>query len=637
MIRAFVIIAFLCVRLAAADQWQQLADANRVAAQDPASARKMYEAILLDHPDFSAANYNLGTLCLQSDPKAAIDHLKSASITPQRELAAHALYNCALAYEKLGRYEDALTAIMQALDLKPDDADFIAARNELRRVYLARRDEARRKAEEEAKKLRLATKSLPAAHVGEAYAAKLEGAGGNGAPYRFSLAGEAKLPEGIELDGEGGLTGTPAASGVGPHELTIAVQDADKNDGSQPGTASGKITLTVEPAPAITTASLPEGVIDQPYSADLACIGLASPTWTATGLPDGLTITPGPGLKATITGTTATAQDASVTITAADPQRKATATLTLKVSDLFTAEESQLPPATAWAAYSHQMKVRGPAQQYHWTQREKNAAIAVADDGSITGTPDKAGDITLPLDITAADGRTRGVGVTLPVNPPPLLEVEDPIKIRQGEIVNKPLKLTGGTAPFKWEIAEGTLPKGLRLDPDGALRGAAGEVGNFRITIRAEDKWKAGTQQATTVQVDKPEDKGEQDSQQDQNQDQQAKNGEPSDTSEDRQGKPGDEDKNQQQPDGGENKDQQQGEQQQAKKDGEKKDDKDESATGKSAAEQAKEDAQQQAQVINGAAADRWLQQLPPEDRDVLRYQLLEGNQHAPRKNDKPW
>jgi hypothetical protein len=176
---------------------------------------------------------------------------------------------------------------------------------------------------------------------------------------------------------------------------------------------------------------------------------------------------------------------------------------------------------------------------------------------------------------------------------------------------------------------EGALPKGLRLDPDGALRGAATEAGSFKVTFRCEDRWKAGTQQAVSITVEKP------DEDQQANQDQQQE-GQQGDQQQQQDGK--------QQKDEGEQKDQQQ----QAGKDGEpgeKGDKKEEQQqaeaksgeSGKSAEEQAKEDAQQQAAQIQGAAADHWLQQLPPEDRNVLRYQLLEGGQHPSKKTDKPW
>ena len=41
--------------------------------------------------------------------------------------------------------------------------------------------------------------------------------------------------------------------------------------------------------------------------------------------------------------------------------------------------------------------------------------------------------------------------------------------------------------------------------------------------------------------------------------------------------------------------------------------------------------------MLNQAAADRWLESLPKEDRDVLMYQLLEGGELKPRRKDKAW
>jgi hypothetical protein len=51
----------------------------------------------------------------------------------------------------------------------------------------------------------------------------------------------------------------------------------------------------------------------------------------------------------------------------------------------------------------------------------------------------------------------------------------------------------------------------------------------------------------------------------------------------------------------------------------------------------AAQDAAGQAHLLNQAAADRWLDQLPKEDRGVLRYQLLEGGEAPPNAKGKPW
>jgi hypothetical protein len=643
----------------AADPWSVLAEA--AATRDAGEARKQLEALLLEQPDFHAGHFNLGTLLLDSDPEAAAAHLERATASPQAELAADAWHNLALARWKQGRLEDAVAAAGKAVELRPDQPEAQRLRDELRRVLIARADEARRKAEEEARKLHLATRALPDAHVGEAYDQRIAAAGGK-PDYRFSLGAPAApakapaagmpapapapaaLPEGFVLDADGRLHGTPAKAGR--YDLPLAIRDAAGT------TIDGALTLTVIPAPAITTAQLPEAILGSPYQAELASEGLADPAWTVDGLPPGLALQPGRGASATIRGTPERAGAFTLRVTADDGQRRASSApppaggIPLTVSELFAPEQAVLPPATAWAPYRFQLGVRGPPQTYRW-QAKPQSGMTIAENGAVGGTPQQAGTLTLHATILAEDGRSRDVTVTLPVNPPPVIQESAPIELTEGQAVDRPLAVAGGTPPYLWHLADGVLPKGLRLDPDGALRGAPTERGTTEVTVALHDHWQAATQQKMTVTV-KPSEKKQDQQKDQQKQEDQAKQDQQKD------GKQGDQQKQDQQKDG------KQGDQQkqdQVRKDpsGQPKDDQQKQQGGqqkqgeRQQGDQAKgergegqrpagQDAAQQAQVLNQVAADRWLDQLPKENRGVLRYQLLEGGEKtAPRKDGKTW
>jgi hypothetical protein len=597
------LLAALCwSAAAAADPWDALAAASQKPA---AEAKAAIEQILLANPGFHAARFNLGTLLLDGDPAKAAEQFELALAAPASELTAAAWYNLALARFKQGRLEEALIAAEKAVGLDPSAAGL---RDELRRVVLVRQDEARRKAEEEAKKLHLNPVPLPPARVGEAYSAKLPIAGGT-PPATASLGKDGKLPDGLNLATDGTISGTPRSAGDAT--LPIALRDAAG------GEANGSVVLHVLPAPAITTATLPEAIIGQPYQAKLAAVGLDRPVrWTVAGLPEGLTASD----DGAISGTPTKTGISTLHCHAADATRAANRMLDLAVSDAFAPAENPLPAATATARYQYRATVRGPTQEYRWSGLD-GAALAIAADGTLNGTPEKAGDLTVKTRIAAADGRSRVCDLLVPVNPPPLIQPE-PIQLTVGAPVDQALKLEGGTAPFAWSAAGGTLPTGIRLDPDGHLRGVAKDPGSSTITVAVVDRWKAGTQAELTITVKPaenppPQDQAKQDQDKDQQQGQQQ--------SKDQQGQG----KDQQ---AGKDKDQQAG------KDGEKPEaqpgDDQQAQTG---AGQPQDDPAAQAAAINQTAADRWLDQLPDEDRGVLRYQLLEGGERKPDSKGKPW
>src|SRR5205814_6873139 len=94
------------------------------------------------------------------------------------------------------------------------------------------------------------------------------------------------LPPGLSLNAASGqITGTPSASGVFP--FTVQVTDFNAV------AAIRNLTITIGAGQllTITTASLPDGTLNQTYSQQLAATGGTSPlTWTLGGgtLPTGL-------------------------------------------------------------------------------------------------------------------------------------------------------------------------------------------------------------------------------------------------------------------------------------------------------------------------------------------------------------
>ncbi|MBS1855214.1 MAG: putative Ig domain-containing protein [Acidobacteria bacterium] len=126
----------------------------------------------------------------------------------------------------------------------------------------------------------ITTKSLPDGVVGAAYSASITASGGV-RPYTFNITG---LPGGVTGDSTGAITGAPNA--VGTFTVSASVKD------STGATATASYTVKVAAAAlTITTASLPNGTVGVSYSAGLNATGGVTPlTWSASGLPGGLSI-----------------------------------------------------------------------------------------------------------------------------------------------------------------------------------------------------------------------------------------------------------------------------------------------------------------------------------------------------------
>ncbi|MCW1309937.1 MAG: Ig domain-containing protein, partial [Candidatus Nanoarchaeia archaeon] len=176
--------------------------------------------------------------------------------------------------------------------------------------------------------------TLPNATVNAPYSQTLTVSGGV-APYTWSIT-SGNLPPGLNLLPVGSdvyakiITGTPTTAGT--YNFTVAVSDSS----STPLTGSVSYTLVVSSGPTppqpltITTTSLPSGLLGVSYSYTLQASGGTTPySWSATGLPSGLSCSS----SGQISGTPTQSGTFTVSVTVTDSASPAnTATKSLKLT-----------------------------------------------------------------------------------------------------------------------------------------------------------------------------------------------------------------------------------------------------------------------------------------------------------------
>ena len=154
--------------------------------------------------------------------------------------------------------------------------------------------------------------SPPTATVGTPYTGTI-GVNGGAPPYICSLAG-GTLPAGLGLGANCILTGTPTT----PGSSTVSVTATDST--TPTNTTTAPVTITVQPVPALTfTGSLPNGVVNQPYTQTLQATGGVGPytyAVTAGTLPAGINL----ASNGTLSGTPTTVGASSFTVTATDSE-----------------------------------------------------------------------------------------------------------------------------------------------------------------------------------------------------------------------------------------------------------------------------------------------------------------------------
>jgi hypothetical protein len=234
----------------------------------------------------------------------------------------------------------------------------------------------------------IATDSLKPATVGAAYSAQLQGQGiQSNVTYEVTSG---SLPAGVTLSPAGLISGTPTA--VGASTFTIKGTAVSTNP-SADGTRVDSKTYTLNVSePLVARVSTRTAEVGVRYVGTLSATGGQGPyTWSASGLPAGLSV--GSGGSITGTPTTVGSYPAQVTVTDANGNAKATS-VTFRVAPKLVISTRRVASARVGSAYSFKLGTKGGAGSVRWTivRGKLPAGLRLnARTGTIAGTARAAG------------------------------------------------------------------------------------------------------------------------------------------------------------------------------------------------------------------------------------------------------
>jgi len=278
--------------------------------------------------------------------------------------------------------------------------------------------------------LSLSTTELPAAIFGREYVQYVVAQGGQ-PPYRFALTGAGALPQGVGFDPSGMVGGVPAAGGDFP--LRVRVTDA------RASAVEGDVVLHVLPAgrPVIDATPLPEALVREPYTAQLAAIGGRTPyVWSVertrrmgtadepgeelSGLPPGLEKTEDGRIVGHPSYEGLFVLQVSVK-DAAGAQDRDNVILNVRADRGIAILTSVLPSATVGREYDEALVLTGGTGQATWsvigTQPPDGLTLGL-EDGHLTGTPATPGRATFVVKVMDEARRTDMRAVTILVKAP---------------------------------------------------------------------------------------------------------------------------------------------------------------------------------------------------------------------------
>jgi hypothetical protein len=347
-----------------------------------------------------------------------------------------------------------------------------------------------------ARTVSITTSSLPSGQVAQPYSATLAASGGS-APYAFSVSAGSLAP-GLQLSASGALTGSPTNAGT----FSFTVQVTDGSTPAQVATRSYSLVVTsgtsVTPL-GITTAALPSATVGQFYAAQLSAGGGTSPYgWSVTGgaLPPGLALSS----SGAISGSATVAGQFGFTVTvveSATPQQSASAAFSISVTSTTSTlviTSSSLPSGTAGTPYSHALQASGGAAPYQWSvvSGALPSGLALGSDGVLSGTPSTAGvfEFTVQVADSSTPQQLAQANFTLSIQPAPgqlAITTAALPAATVGVPYSQTFAASGGTPPYAWALASGSLPNGLALSSTGILSGTPTIAGSYSFVVRVQD------------------------------------------------------------------------------------------------------------------------------------------------------
>jgi len=309
-------------------------------------------------------------------------------------------------------------------------------------------------------------------------------ASGGSNTFAYALTSGA-LPAGLTLNSDGTLTGTPIEAG--PFSATVTATDANSFTGSV------SFGFTVAP-PSIVVSGVPTaGVIGDVVSASVTASGRAQPYTVAIvgTAPPALTLAANGALAGTLTTVGTFGFDVEVSYADGYVAR---VTQSLSVdSNIGTATmPATVPDGQAWQVYSASVAASGSAGPFSYALDSGSlpAGLTLNANGTMTGTPEDAGNFTFAVEVTdTGTGKINVQSYSLYIADPVLVAATTlPNGLAGTAYGSQSVAVTGGATPYVYGALTGTLPNGLTYDGATAtISGTPIEAGSFTFSVPVTD------------------------------------------------------------------------------------------------------------------------------------------------------
>lgn len=325
----------------------------------------------------------------------------------------------------------------------------------------------------------------------------------NGGTLSWAPSATSALPAGLSVSPSGLISGTPQSAGTFSFVLTAT-------DSSTAISGNFGFSLRISNLGIADPDVLPQvAIVGQPFSYAFTGSGTGTGVWSATGLPNGLTMS----ATGTISGTPTVNGTFNVFVTVTNGIVPVSERFTL-YSRLPNPTELDLPiggtalaDATVGQSISSTLNPSGGLPPYHFVVAAGSSLppgiqLIIADQNLpnflqgatlLAGAPTTAGTYTFDLILTDSAVPAVSVRRTFTLNVSAIgIVLGTPRTAITGSAYSERFTAVGGTAPYTFTISPTSLtgpvlPTGLSLTSDGVITGTPTSTGTYNFLLRATD------------------------------------------------------------------------------------------------------------------------------------------------------
>ena len=344
-------------------------------------------------------------------------------------------------------------------------------------------------------------------HVGVPYEVQIESEEGSGCePYDLFEVVNGSLPAGLSMSRDGVISGIPTGAGlarfwVWNHDLTFA--EGGPSWCQREDRSEREFSIPIDPGLAIINPSVKPATVGQPYTDTLATKQVVSlnpltgpdvqATWSlqSGALPPGITLS----TSGVLTGTSTSEGSYEFVVKAQKGSPLDTETYTLTVRQPVSVKSPlgsvQRPSSEVGIRFGKTFTATGGSGTYTWALVSGALPPGVALDatrGTITGTPQTAGNFAFALTATDSEGRVANASAALTVARRLTIKTLGLKSAKLARAYQMKLATVGGVHPLTWKVVRGKFPLGITLSQKaGTTAGTPRRIGSFPVTLEARD------------------------------------------------------------------------------------------------------------------------------------------------------